>query len=773
MTTNDLVKELSQNFIDYAVAVNTDRAIPDARDGLKPVAKRILYGAYVNGRSSKKPYVKNARIVGDVMGQYHPHGDSSIYGALVRLSQGWIMRYPLIDFHGNQGNIGGDGPAASRYTEGRLAPLAEDGLLRGIKKHNVDFTTNYDESLEEPVVLPSIFPNLLCNPNTGIGVAMASSWLPHNLSEVAEAIVAYLNGEEPTLPGPDFPTGGQIINGNDIPAILKTGHGSVKVRGKYKVEKNKIIFYEIPYGTTTEAIITELGELAEKNPEFEITDIHDESNKNGLRIVIICKKEKSVPAIINKVFQDTDLQSSISYNQIALIDKTPTELNLKDCIKIYVEHTVSCLTKEKQYDLKEAIDRLEIVNGLLKALEDIDNVIALIKSSESSQAAKANLIKTYALSDAQAKAILAMRLSSLAKLEKIELEKEKAELDQTIKHIKEWLVNREMQEATLKDRLNELVKKYGDARRTEIANIKVDKKDTTAFVPPEECVVILTEAGTIQRVPSTNFKVQKRNGKGVKTPMDITKSIIRTNTVDSLLVFSDKGKLYKLSVNDIPVDAKNVYLKNLTNMEYDENPVIIYSLYKGSQYKYILFATKQGLIKRTPIEEYVGTRKKNGIAAIKLRDGDELAAAALMTDEEVLLVSSLGHVIRIDGNQISIYSKTASGIKGIKLDENDEVLTALPVRDTKDDILLCFEDGRGKRIPLDLITKQNRGGVGQKFASSKIIGTALVNDNDALLVIGKRRSICIKASDIKQIVSRQSEGVALIKDDKITSVSKV
>ena len=413
---NDLVKELGQNFIEYAVAVNTDRAIPNAVDGLKPVAKRILWSSYESGRTSSKPHVKCALIYGEVMGKYHPHGDSSIYEAMVRLSRDWIMRYPLIDFHGSNGNIAGDGAAAGRYTEARLAKIAEDGLLAGIKKKNVDFIPNYSEDFEEPVSLPAIFPNLLCNPNTGIGVAMACNWLPHNLREVAQAIYDYMDGKEPTLPGPDFPTGGIIINKNDLPLITKNGRGSVKLRGRYKVEKQKIIFYEIPYGTTIEGLLTEIGKACDEKEIEGIEDIRDESNKKGLRIVIECEKNINPENVVLKLFAKTNLQTSISYNQVALIDKTPTELSLKRCIEIYLKYNKECLVKELTFDVKKATDKLEVINGLLKALEDIDNVIALIKGSESAAAAKSQLMTKYLLTENQAKAILDMKLAKLAKL---------------------------------------------------------------------------------------------------------------------------------------------------------------------------------------------------------------------------------------------------------------------------------------------------------------------------------------------------------------------
>ena len=385
---NDLVKELGQNFIEYAVAVNTDRAIPDAKSGLKPVAKRILYGTFDQGFSSSKPHVKCANIVGNVMADWHPHGDSSIYGALVRLAQPWTMRYPLIDFHGSMGNQDGDGPAAYRYTEARLAKLTEDGLLPGIKKSNVDFIPNYSENKDEPVTLPALFPNLLCNPNTGIGVAMACNWLPHNLGEVAQAINDYIEGKEPSIPGPDFPTGGQVINAKEVPAMIKSGRGSVKLRGRYNLEGNNIVFYEIPYGVATENLMTQIGAAADEGKINGIKNIRNESNRKGFRLVIECEKTASVGSIINLLFKETDLQTSISYNQVALIDKTPTELGLKDCIKIYVDHNVDCISRETQFDINKTNDKLNIANGLLKALEDIDNIIALIKKSESAAAAK-------------------------------------------------------------------------------------------------------------------------------------------------------------------------------------------------------------------------------------------------------------------------------------------------------------------------------------------------------------------------------------------------
>ena len=553
MESNELVNELSKNFIEYAAAVNGDRAIPDATSGLKPVARRILWGAFDGGYTSSKEYAKCARIVGDVMGKWHPHGDSSIYGALVRLSQPWIMRYPLIDFHGNMGSIAGDGPAAYRYTNARLAKISEEGMLANLKKKNVDYIANYDENDFEPITLPSIFPNLLCNPNSGIGVAMACNWLPHNLKEVAECIEKYIDGKEYILPGPDFPTGGIIINKNDIPMIMKTGHGSVKVRGKYNIEGQKIIFYEIPYGTSIEGLIAEIGKVCDDKEIEGIDDVRDESGKRGLKIVIECDKGINPETIVMKLFAKTNLQTSISYNQVALVDKTPTELNLEQCIKIYVDHNIKCLIREINFDLEKLASRKEILDGLLIALEDIDNIITKIKASENATAAKELLMKDYKMTENQAKAVLDMKLAKLAKLEKIEIQNEKNEIINKIEELKNLLLNEDKQKTEIKNRLNAIVRKFGDERRTELAQIEVPKEEKEIeTVVPVDCVVIMTQNGDIKRIPKSNFKVQKRNGKGVKNLDDALLGVISTNTIDNLMLFTNKGKMYKLLVDNIP-----------------------------------------------------------------------------------------------------------------------------------------------------------------------------------------------------------------------------
>ena len=776
-----LINELGTNFIEYAAAVNTDRAIPDARSGLKPVARRILWGSFDGGRLSSKPHVKSARVVGDVMGALHPHGDSSIYGAMIRLSQPWVMRYPLIDIHGSNGSINGDGPAAMRYTEARLSKLSEDGLLQGIKKENVEFISNYDETCMEPTTLPAIFPNLLCNPNEGIGVAIACSWAPHNLKEVSTAIFDYLDGKEPILPGPDFPTGGVVINKNDLPNIIKTGRGTVHIRGKYEIKGKNIIFTEIPYGTTIESILDSISAACEKEEIDGIDEILDETSKKGVRIVISCNGNPNV--VVNKLFAKTNLQSSFSYNQVALVDKTPTELGLADCIKIYIQHNLDCIVKEYTFDLNKTENKLEIVNGLLKALEDIDNIITLIKKSSSSNEARENLIKKYSFTENQAKAIVDMKLGRLAGLERIELQNEKADLDKKYAEIKKVLSSQTEQIEVIKSRLSQLVKTYGDDRRTELTHTILTTKEEKEieFIEPEKCVVVMTESGYIKRVPITSFRTQKPNGKGIKTQDDITTDVIRTNTVDSLMIFTNKGKMYRLLVDNIPEGtnvSKGVLVRNLVGMDADEDPQVIYSIYKDNEAKYVLFTTKNGLIKKTALDEYIKTRKKTGISAINLKDNDELVAVSLVTSEDLIILTKKGMSIKFNVDEVGATSRTTAGVKGIDLKDGDEVIDCVPIRDENDTLALFLEDGTGKKVRLTDFILQHRGGKGVMCfkptitAKTPVMAASLVSDEDILLVCGNSASICVSAKDIP-LLGRPSNGNKILKENKITSVSKV
>jgi DNA gyrase subunit A len=775
----DLVDELGENFIEYAVAVNTDRAIPDATSGLKPVAKRIIYGAYDQGFYSKKPHVKCANIVGNVMADWHPHGDSSIYGALVRLSQEWVMRYPLIDFHGSKGNRDGDGPAAYRYTEARLSTLVEEGMLMGMKKGVVDTIPNYSETKDEPVTLPSYFPNLLCNPNTGIGVAMACNWAPHNLNEVAKAIFDYIDGKEPMLPGPDFPTGGIIINKDDISSIMRTGHGTVRIRGKYDFEDNNIVFYEIPYGVLTEALMEQIGKACDEGNIEGIKHIRNESTrKKGFRLVLECGKDANFSRIITQLFKYTDLQTSFSYNMVGLVGKTPTELNLKDCCKIYVDHNSKCIIRETEHDLKKTQNKLEIDMGLLKALEDIDNIIALIKGSKSAAAAKTELCSRYNFTEPQAQAIVDMKLGRLAGLEKIELNEEIAALQEEIKHYNAILENPTDE---LLIRLRAIVDKYGDARRTELAQI-AEPKDTEekkiASIPPEKCVVILTEGGSIKRINTTSFRAQRRGGKGVKTQDDITSMVLRTNTIDSLMVFSDQGNMYRLIVDDIPEGtntSKGTPVKALLSMDSNENPTIIYSIYHDTDAKFIMFVTKQGYVKRTSIDEYSSIRKKTGTKALNLHEGDSLAAVFLVSDEQILMLTKNGYAIRCKGSEFPASGRVTMGCKGINLQPNDSVICALPIRDETDSVAIFSKEGLGRRVALSAFPIQARNGRGTVYAKdANCAGACLVSDDDTILICGNKSSLCIKAKDLPaETVSRTTMGCIVIKDNIVTGVSKV
>lgn len=776
--TVELTHELSSNFIEYAMAVNTDRSIPDAKTGLKPVHRRILYDSFVNKHTSDKAHIKCANIVGETMADYHPHGDSSIYGALVRLAQPWAMRYPLIDFHGNYGTIGGDPPAHYRYTECRLAKISEQGLLAGLKKNNVDFMPNYSESKEEPSTLPSYFPNLLVNPNTGIGVAMACSWLPHNLREVEAAVLQVVNGEEPTLPGPDFPTGGLIINKNDIPNIMATGRGSVKVRAQYKMEGNNIVFYEIPYGITTESLLDEIKEVASKDsPIMEgITGVRDESNRKGLRIVIECDKSAQIKKIIDTLFHDTNLQTSISYNQVALVDKEPKTLNLKQCIEIYLAHGIECVQREADFDRKKIADRLEILDGLLKALEDIDNIIALIRSIDSPSKVKQALIDRYRFTDPQAEAIADMKLRKLANLGKVELEEERAELQAQIEPLNAICGDSLVAQSELLSRLHKIVETFGDARRTELAQVAIAPKEKeVVVVEPEDVVLLITNIGAIKRIPRKSFKLQKRNTVGVKTNGDIIAFSASTNTQDTLMVFSSKGKMYRVLVDNVPEGSNvsaGVPLSTLIEFEQDEVPMAYTTLSRDTDKKYIFFATKKGIVKKVPLEEY-DKMKRTGIIALSLREGDELAAVTFIDQEEMMLVTKNGMTIRFPTAGMPLSSRIAQGVKGMNIAEDDYVIAALPIFSSAAYLAVVSENGLGKKVQLSEFAQQNRGGKGLSCYKGTLAGVALVTDTDSILISGDKSSIVVACSDLPQ-VGRVSIGNTMIKNNKqVISIAKI
>ena len=780
-----IVDEVKQSFLDYSVSVITDRAIPSAEDGLKPVARRILWDMLDKGYTNNKKFVKCAQPVGDTMGRFHPHGDSSIYGALVWLSQPWNMRYPLIDFHGNNGSRDGDEPAAYRYTECKLSKLAEE-TLANIKKDTVDWVNAYTDEEQEPVYLPGLVPNLLINGTSGIAVAMACSFAPHNLNEIMDAII--YTTEHPDceckdllnfVTGPDFPTGGLVINKDELSTAYLTGKGRARIRGEYEIETNagrdSIIFTSIPYKVSKENLIVDIDKKCESGELSGIAAIRDESNSLGVRFVIELEKGVAIEPIITKLFKITSLETTYSFNQVALHDKNPRLLNLKQLIDIYIAHQRDVLLRGTEFDRKKVEARLHILAGLLKALEDIDNIIKLIKESKSAAEAKEKLIELKGFSELQAKAILDMKLSKLANLEKIEVQNEYNAKKEELLRLGAILLNPNPELVRL---FTEFKKKYGDARRTKITQAAITKEEKEIeFVEPEKCVVVMTEGGTIKRIPTTSFRTQKRNGKGIKSQEDITSAIIRTNTIDQLMVFTNQGRMYRLLVNDIPEGTnagKGTSIRSLIAMETGEEPTLMYSIYRDTDAKYVLFVTKNGTVKKTNLDEYINTKKKTGIGAINLREGDSLAAVALIKDEQLAIITKNGYVLKFKSSDIVASSRMTIGVKGINLNKDDYVIAALPIRDESDDLALFMADGNGKKISSKDLILQNRGGKGILCykGSSYVTDAALVNNNDHVLICGDKNSICVSASDIP-LLSRAAQGNIMMKGNRIISVISI
>ena len=783
-----IIHEVEQSFLDYSLSVITDRAIPSAEDGLKPVARRILWDMFDKGYFNNKKFVKCAQPVGDTMGRFHPHGDTSIYGALVWLSQPWNMRYPLISFHGNNGSRDGDEAAAYRYTECKLSKMGEE-MLADIKKNTSDWQLAYTDEEEEPIYLPGRIPNLLVNGTSGIAVAMACSFAPHNLNEVMDAAKYLL--DNPTceikdlltfIKGPDFPTGGMIINKDELLNTYITGKGRARIRGEYTIESNKgqdsIVFTSIPYKVSKTQLILDIDKLCEDGTLEGITAIRDESNIQGVRFVIELAKGISAEPIISKLFKNTRLEDTYSINQVALVNKKPELLNLKRLLEIYNEHQKDVLIRKTNFEAEKIRARIHILDGLLIALEDIDNVIALIKKSESAAAAKVNLINQYNLSEAQAKAILDMKLAKLAKLEKVEIQEEKNNLVKELDHLNNILANPIPE---MKNIYTEIEKNYGDERRSTITQVAITKEEKEIeFVEPEKCVVVMTEGGSIKRIPTSSFRTQKKNGKGIKSQDDITSCVLRTNTIDNLMIFSDKGIMYRLLVDNIPVGTNTSVgqsIKSLVNMAVDENPATMYSIYRDTNAKYVLFTTKNGLVKKTTLDEYIKTKKKTGIAAIALRENDGLASVSLIDNEPILLLTKNGYIIRFNSSEITPTSRSTYGIKGITLSEGDEVVMALPIRHDTDNLAVFTTGGMGKKVPLTEITIQKRGGKGLYIykptaSTGNVISASLIDDNDNLLISGNSASICISAKDIP-VLGRTSIGNQMIKSGSIKSVTKV
>ena len=777
----DICDELKQNFVDFSYETNSQRAFPDARDGLKPGQRACLWEMYERKYFSNKPHVKSAKISGGVIANWWPHGNVAIYDTFTRMSQSWINNIPEVDFHGNNGNIViGSAAASERYTEARLSKATEEGLFNGIKKKVVPMIPNFSEDDEWPEVLPAIMPRLLLNGSQGIGMTIANHWLNYNLQEVADNIINYIKtGEIDYEMAPDFPTGGIIVNKNDLSKINKTGKGKAIVRAKAEIKGNKILITELPYQVYVEELIEKIKKSIDKGDLKTIKDIYNKTDKKRLLIEIDCEAN-TAPSTLQKLFALTDLQKNYNANQYALVSKTPKLLTLKDYFDIYIEHNLNCIANEYEFDLLKAEKRKEIVEGLIKALEDIENIINLIKQSKSAADAKENLIKKYNFSEPQAKAIVDMKLGRLANLEQIALQDELKELIQTCEDCEIMLTEDSKQKEALIDRLTKFTKKYGTPRKTEVTNMSLPSDKEIATVVPEDCVVVVSQSGLIKRVPKTTFKKQRRNGKGVQNKDGAILTSISTNTVDTLMIFTNKGKMYRLLVDAVPTGTnrtKGVDIATLVALEGDEKLIAVTSLHRKSDAEYVVFATKKGYIKKTLLSEYLKTKKKTGIVAIKLEEDDSIATVTFLNQEEVLLLTYQGMCIRFKTDNINAIGRNSRGVKGIKLNAEDYVITMLPIKHLTDKIGVFTVKGYGKMVELENISCQGRGGKGvminrKDSAAGYLVGGLMLNKDDTILLTGTPNNICISAEELPTS-NRTSLGNILIKDSKINSVIKI
>lgn len=766
--TIDICKELHQNFIDFAYEANSQRAFPDARDGLKPGQRACLWEMFTKGYLSNKPHVKSAKISGGVIASWWPHGDTAIYETFARMSQNWINNIPEVDWHGANGNIViGNAPASSRYTEAKLAKATEEGMFCGIKKNNVPMILNFSEDEEWPEVLPAIMPRLLINGSQGIGVTIANVWLPMNLIEISNSIKDYIKTGviNNNSVYPDFPSGGIIINKDDLHLINETGKGKVVLRAKTEIKNNSIFITELPYQVFVEPLLDEIKKLVSDGELEEIKEIYNKTDKKKLLIEIECKSNPE--GVLKKLFNSTNLQKNYNANQFALVGKTPSLLNLKRYYDIYISHNTECISKEYIYDLKKAEARNEIINGLLKALEDIDNIIKLIKASKSAIDAKENLINKYKFSEAQAKAIVDMKLGKIANLEKIELENEKKELEKTIENCKDILSNNDKILNILIERLESFTKKYGSKRKTELTQINISKEDKEIInVVPEDVVVMVTQSGEIKRIPKKSFRAQKRNGKGIKSINDIILSSISTNTIDNVLIFTNSGKMYKILVDNIPVGtnvSKGESIYNLINIPIEEKIIAATSINRDIDKKYAVFITKQGLFKKTLLEEYKNIKKATGIQAIKLKDNDSIAKVFFMNEENFMIFTKDGIAIKFDTKDIKPIGRVTSGVKAIKLNDDDYVISGFPITNEKANIAIIGINGYGKKCSLEDFNCQGKGGKGVK-TNFTIAGAELIEEGNEILLIGSPNSICISEKELP-LQGRANLGVKIAKNN--------
>lgn len=786
--------EMKKSFIDYAMSVIVSRALPDVRDGLKPVHRRILYSMHELGLSPDKGFRKSARIVGDVLGKYHPHGDSSVYEAMVRMAQDFSIRYLLVEGHGNFGSIDGDSPAAMRYTEARMSRIAME-MLADINKDTVDFMPNFDETLKEPTVLPSKFPNLLVNGSSGIAVGMATNIPPHNLGEVIDGVIALI--DNPDIPiddmmkyikGPDFPTGGLILGRQGIRDAYATGKGKILIRARTAIEelpnnRSRIIISEIPYQVNKAKLIEKIAELVRDKKLEGISDIRDESDREGMRIVIEVKKDANPNVVLNYLFKHTQMQETFGVIMLALVDGQPKIMNLKEILFHYINHQKDVLIRRTRYDLEKAEARAHILEGLLIALDNIDEVINIIRSSRTIQIAKDALMERFGLSERQAQAILDMRLQRLTGLEREKLVAEYEEIKKTIQYLKDVLANDSMQYGIIKEELMVIKSKYNDERRTEITSApgEIDIED---LIDEHDVVITLTHFGYVKRTPLSTYKSQKRGGKGITglqtRDEDFVQDLFVTSTHQRLLFFTSLGKVYELEAYEIPEagrQARGTAIINLLQLVPGERIEAVIPVDDIEDEKYLLMATRKGLVKKSSLKEYQNIRK-GGLIAITLREDDELVGVKLTNGhQEVMLASRKGMAIRFNETDVRPMGRTAMGVKGMELDEDDYVIGMELVIDDGY-VLAISEKGYGKRTPVDEYRVQNRGGKGilTMHITDKtgyLVGLKMVREDEDLMIINSNGIIIrIKIKDIS-VVGRNTQGVMLMRMDENESVMSV
>ena len=798
----DLKKTMETCYIDYAMSVIAARALPDVRDGLKPVQRRVLYSMIELNNGPDKPHRKSARIVGDTMGKYHPHGDSSIYGALVNMAQDWNFRYPLVDGHGNFGSMDGDGAAAMRYTEARLSKISME-LLADINKDTVDFIPNFDETEKEPVVLPSRFPNLLVNGTTGIAVGMATNIPPHNLREVVKAVVKIIDNrveegrdteiEEvlDIVKAPDFPTGGLILGTRGSEEAYRTGRGKVRVRAVTNIEtlpngKSQIIVTELPYMVNKANLIQKIAELVKLKKIDGITDLRDESNREGVRVVIELRRDVNANVILNLLYKHTQLQDTFGVIMLALVNNEPKVMNLLDILKNYLKHQEDVVTKRTKYDLNKAEERDHILQGLLKALDYIDEVISIIRSSANAQVAKERLMERFELSDAQAQAIVDMRLRALTGLEREKLENEHADLVKRIAELKAILGDENILLGVIKTEITAIADKYGDDRRSKIGYDELDIS-MEDLVPRGNTVIAMTKLGYIKRMTVDNFKAQNRGGKGIKGMQtideDYIEDLLMTTTHHYLNFFTNQGRVYRLKAYEIPEagrTARGVAIINLLNLNPGEKITAMIPISNYDDNKNLFMITKKGIAKKTPLMEYSNVRK-NGLAAINLREDDELIEVKVTDkDSEIFLVTRFGMCIRFLETDVRATGRTSMGVIGMNLSDGD-CIVGMQLASQGDSLLIASENGLGKRTPMDEFTVQKRGGKGVKCykitdKTGDVVGVKAVNDDNEIMMITTEGIIIqLRVQEISTL-GRITSGVKLInlKDGvKVAQIAKV